>query len=194
MYYLTENDVQEIQKLRRKVNRDNLQRPREGGRDLPFRYETAYIAKTGSAIPARTGDTPGTGEVTLYDVNDDGDLETIKDAEGQDRTKDVYNPHEGPILGSSFTRIILFGNHWFIASPPTAFIAKTGSAIAAMASSTPGSGTVTLYYIDSDGDLVSAGTSVTAFNIANGEVAGDTFIQVKLCSGKWIIDFESCPA
>lgn len=45
---------------------------------LPFIHATLYIAKNGgSAIAARSGDTPGSGEVTLYRIADDGDLESM---------------------------------------------------------------------------------------------------------------------
>lgn len=78
---------------------------------------------------------------------------------------------------------------------PTAYVAKTGgSPIAALTSTTPGSGTVTLYAINDSGVLESLSETVTAYNIASGEVAADTWIQIKLCAGKWVIDFESCPA
>ena len=80
------------------------------------------------------------------------------------------------------------------------YIAKTGSAISAIAGSTPGSGTVTLYEFDSAGDLTpildvsNNAVTATAHNIAAGEVAATTFIQLKqeMATGRLIVDFEDC--
>lgn len=81
-----------------------------------------------------------------------------------------------------------------------AAIALTGgSAIAARSGTTPGSATVTLYYISSgaltaytniNGDPI----TVTAYNLATSTVAANTYIQVKreFLSGTWLIDFEDC--
>lgn len=77
----------------------------------------------------------------------------------------------------------------------TAYIAKNGgSTIAARSGTTPGSGTVTLYYIDSSNVLTSLGVTVTAYNLAGSTVAADAWLQVKLesGSGKWLVDWEDC--
>lgn len=74
-------------------------------------------------------------------------------------------------------------------------IAQTGAGgIAALSGTTPGSGVVTLYRINSDGDLESLGVSVTAYNLASSAVAANTWVQVKqeTASGRLLIDFEDC--
>jgi len=80
--------------------------------------------------------------------------------------------------------------------PSRNYICKTGSAIAAISTDTPGSGTVTIYRINSSGVLVTTGRTITAYNISGVEVAAATYIQVKeeLGSCKFIVDMEACPA
>ena len=81
------------------------------------------------------------------------------------------------------------------------YIAKTGgSTIAALAGSTPGAGTVTLYQINSSGGLETVNDdqgvalTVTAYNLASSTVAAPTWIQLKqeMVSGFYLIDFEDC--
>ena len=81
------------------------------------------------------------------------------------------------------------------------YIAKSpAGGIPAISSDTPGTASVTLYKINSDGDLVTAddqygdSVDVTAYNLASSAVAGDTYIQLKqeVASGKLLVDFEDC--
>ena len=83
------------------------------------------------------------------------------------------------------------------------FIAKTGgSGISAMSGSTPSSGTVTLYQLNSSGTLETvkddnlSDVTVTAYNIAASAVASSTWVQIKqeMSSGIFVIDFEDCGA
>ncbi len=84
---------------------------------------------------------------------------------------------------------------------PGAYIAKTGGGgIPARAGTTPGSATVTLYYIDSGGaitkktDGAGADVTVTAYNLSTTAVAANAyvFIQPELLSGKLVATWEDC--
>ena len=81
------------------------------------------------------------------------------------------------------------------------YLAKTGAGgIPAMSGGVAGSGTVTVYRIDDDDTLVEAEDSqgnaitVTAYNVSDGAVAANEYIQLKqeLASGKLLVDFENC--
>lgn len=80
-------------------------------------------------------------------------------------------------------------------SSGNARIAKTdGSGIPAMSGTTLGFGTVTLYDADEDGLLV-AGDDTVAHNLAtgaDGDVAPNTFIQLKRVDDRWLVDWEQC--
>lgn len=82
-------------------------------------------------------------------------------------------------------------------NPRYARIAKNGgTAIAAFDGTTMGSGAVTLYNASDTGVLTSAGT-VTAWNLGtgtDGPVAANAWLQVKKVDGKWLVDWEQCPA
>ena len=83
---------------------------------------------------------------------------------------------------------------------PGGYIAKTGSGgIAARSGTTPGSATVTLYYVSSGvltkrTDSSGADVTVTAYNLSTTAVAGDAYIviQPELLSGKLIATWEDC--
>lgn len=76
------------------------------------------------------------------------------------------------------------------------YIGKANVAIAARTATTPGStaDNVSLYKINSDGDLEDTGEDITAYNIAGGAVASGAYVMVKRdpFSGAWIVDFEDC--
>ena len=65
-----------------------------------------YIGKTdGSGVSAMSVDTPGTGEVTLYRKNADGDLETILDGAGNALTVDVLNLAQTAVAASTYVQV-----------------------------------------------------------------------------------------
>lgn len=79
----------------------------------------------------------------------------------------------------------------------TKYIAKTGAAIPAMetdayAHPTMGKGIVRLYRNDRDGALHRCGYAF-AFNEAPSEVAANTWIQLGVSCGQYIVDYEVCP-
>lgn len=75
---------------------------------------------------------------------------------------------------------------------PFATLAKNGaSTIPALSGTTVGSGTVTLYCL-SGTTLTSMGITVTAYNMTNGAVAANAYLQLKRVGGKWFVDVEAC--
>jgi len=74
-------------------------------------------------------------------------------------------------------------------------IAKADSSIAAMSGSNPGSGTVSLYDVDSStGALTDSTDNETAYNIAGSAVISGAWIMIRResASGLWFLDFEDC--
>lgn len=57
---------------------------------------------------------------------------------------------------------------------------------------TLGSGTVRPYFVDPNAKLIQGGFDLTAYNMTSSEVAGDTFVQLKLVAGVWMVDVEDC--
>jgi len=81
------------------------------------------------------------------------------------------------------------------------YIAKSpATGIPALSSDTPGSADVTLYRINSDGDLEQItdenndARNATVYNLSSSAVAANTYIQCKqeMASGKLLVDFEDC--
>jgi hypothetical protein len=80
---------------------------------LGLRAPTAYAAKTGaSTIPARSSNTPGSGTVTLYDLNASGVLESLG------ITETVYNKSTEAVAANAWLTITLeysrLGPKWFV--------------------------------------------------------------------------------
>lgn len=80
-----------------------------------------------------------------------------------------------------------------------AFVAKTDAAgvggrtyDATAATDTLGTGTARLYWVDQNGLLLDSGTDIDCYNMATSSVAADTFIQLKLVSGVYMVDVEDC--
>ena len=80
-----------------------------------------------------------------------------------------------------------------------AFLAKTDTAgvggrtyDAAAATDTLGTGPVRLYWVDPNGLLLDSGTDILAYNMATSAVTADTFVQLKLVSGVYMVDVEDC--
>lgn len=86
-------------------------------------------------------------------------------------------------------------------APLKCYIAKTGgSGIAARSGATPGSATVTLYYVNASGELATwndrEGTpiTVTCYNMSTTAVGNNVYIiaQQELLSGKLLAVWEDC--
>jgi hypothetical protein len=108
LYGLTAEDVRFLRELKRKeTTGENVPRPRYQRKQLPFRYDDVKWAKTGSAIPARSGVALGSGEVTIQQVNDDDEFEETEE------TKSVLNAMSSEVAADTYILIGLVGKKWF---------------------------------------------------------------------------------
>jgi hypothetical protein len=109
LYGLTAEDVRFLRELKRKeTTGENVPRPRYQRKQLPFRYDDIKIAKTGTAIPARSGTTLGSGEVTICTADDDDELTETEE------TKDAKNLTGGEVAADTYIIIALIGTKWFV--------------------------------------------------------------------------------
>ncbi len=108
LYGLTAEDVAFLRVLkRREMTAENVPRLRYQRGGAPFRYDDIKWAKTGSAIPARSGVTLGSGEVTIQSINDDDEFEATED------TKTVLNGMSAEVAADTYVMIGLVGSKWF---------------------------------------------------------------------------------
>lgn len=77
----------------------------------------------------------------------------------------------------------------------TTLVGKADSNIAAIASDVPGSGTVSIYYLDpADGKLKDSGMDVTGRNLAPQAVTAGAYIRLVQVDGFWMVTWEACSA
>lgn len=77
----------------------------------------------------------------------------------------------------------------------TTAIGKPDANIAAISSDVPGSGTVSVYYLDpADGKLKDSGMDVTGRNLAPQAVTAAAYIRLVLVDGFWMVTWEACAA
>ena len=76
------------------------------------------LAKTGAGgVTARSSDTPGTGPVTLYELDTDGDLSEKLDSNGAAVSKTCRNLSTGAVAANSYVMVsqdLLTGSYWAI--------------------------------------------------------------------------------
>lgn len=72
------------------------------------------------------------------------------------------------------------------------YIGKTDEAITARSSTTPGSGTVSLYRLDDSGDLEDTGENVTAYNLSDDAVASGAYVGLVQAAGVLWVNWEDC--
>lgn len=109
LYGLTADDLRVLREMvRQHRTAEYAARPRYQRKGLPFRYDDVKWAKTGSAIPARSGVALGSGEVTIQEVNDDDEFEATTD------TKTALNGTSGEVAADTYIIIALIGTKWFV--------------------------------------------------------------------------------
>ena len=75
----------------------------------------------------------------------------------------------------------------------TTVLGKASGSISARSSTTPGSGSMEIWY-NNAGTLTDAGFSdITVKNLSASAVTSGGYIQAKLIAGEWFVDFEDCP-
>jgi hypothetical protein len=102
LYGLTAEDVARLHVLLREFESGALHgKPRHRVQRLGPYKQQFFLAKTGSAIAARSGTTPGSGTVTLYRINDAGTLESMG------VTKMAYNITSAEVAADTYIGIEL---------------------------------------------------------------------------------------
>ena len=167
--------------------------------------EDHVLVKVTEEITPRVTTTLGKGKADVQDIEiDSSDVATFADATevvsyGADPTNrniDIYNDSLIPIPIDSIIRVSrnFKSGAWMPSMEVQTAIAKTIGGISARSGTTAGSGTVDIYYLTSAGVLTDTGESVSAYNIAGGNVNGSTFITIKRVEGSpfWVVDMEDC--
>jgi hypothetical protein len=153
--------------------------------------ENATLVKVTEMITGRTTTQLGSGKAEVWNVDDDGKLEDAARDE-----LDIYNDSLIPIPVDSYIRVSrnFRSGLWMPSMEVQTAIAKTTGGISARSGTTAGSGTVDVYYLTSAGVLTNTGKTVSAYNIAGGNVNGSTFITIKRVEGSpfWVVDMEDC--
>lgn len=167
--------------------------------------EDSVLVKVTEQIEPRVTTTLGKGKADVQEITiDDSDVATFKDAKEvksyggteENRNIDIYNDSLIPIPVDSYIRVSrnYLSGAWMPTNGVQTAIAKTDGAIVARSGTTAGSGTVNIYYMTAAGVLTDTGKTVTAYNIAGGQIQATTFITIKRMEAApyWVIDMEDC--
>jgi hypothetical protein len=153
--------------------------------------EEAVLVKVTELVTGRSTTQLGSGKAEVWDVSSEGKL-----TDAQRDELDIYNDSLVPIPVDSYIRVSrnFRSGLWLPVISLQTAIAKTVGGIAARSGTTAGSGTVSIYYMTSAGVLTDTGESVTAYNIAGGQIQATTFITIKRMEGApfWVVDMEDC--
>ncbi len=74
----------------------------------------------------------------------------------------------------------------------TSIVGKAPSGIAALSGTTPGTGTVDVYFLNEVGVLTASTTQVTGYNTSSSAVAAGVWLQLKSWGSRWLVDVEDC--
>ena len=100
--------LEAIRQIRRIV-REEMLTPRPASRTptvQPTPPNAIYAGYTGvGGIAAQSGDTPGSAAVTIKQLGASGDWETVKDGDGSDLTRTVYNMSQSAVAASAYVQI-----------------------------------------------------------------------------------------
>jgi len=133
------------------------------------------------------GGKPGHGMAYLVDY--DGN------ATNQDNSDsiDVQNLSPLPIGGPALVELILIGEHWFFAHPPTMVHAKVASQISPCAGNTPGTGMVQPYN-DSGGTITSIGSQLFTKSWYKVTAQVGQYCTVSWIDGEVWLEVLDCPS
>lgn len=158
-----------------------------------------YVKITEIVTPA-SGGVLGTGKAVVQEF--DVDEKTVSNqtkvesygAEKTDRTIDVYNESQIPVMVDSIVLCFRdFKSGLFIIEPIQTAVGKAPNGISARSGTTAGSGQVDIYTIIA-GVFTYSGYGLTAYNIADGAVSGGQHVMIKRnASGSyWFVDMAEC--
>ena len=159
-----------------------------------------YVKITEIVTPA-SGGVLGTGKAVVqeFDVDDKTASNQTKvesyGAEKTDRTIDVYNESQIPVMVGSIVLCFRdFKSGLFIIEPIQTAIGKAPNGISARGSTTAGSGQVDIFYINSSNVLTYSGYGLTAYNLAAAAVAEGQHVTIKRnANGSyWFVDMAEC--
>ena len=157
-----------------------------------------YVKITEMVTPASDG-VLGTGKAVVQEFNVDN--KTVSNqtkvesygAEKTDRTIDVYNESQIPVMVDSIVLCFRdFKSGLFILEPIQTAIAKSNG-ISGRSGTTAGSGTASIYYLDGS-TLTDTSHDLTVYNIADATIASGAWITIKRnANGSyWYVDMEAC--
>lgn len=161
-----------------------------------------YVKITEMVTPASDG-VLGTGKAVVQEFNVDN--KTVSNqtkvesygAEKTDRTIDVYNESQIPVMVDSIVLCFRdFKSGLFILEPIQTAIAKSNGITARTDTEgvfTAGSGTASIYYLDGS-TLTDTSHDLTVYNIADATIASGAWITIKRnANGSyWYVDMEAC--
>jgi len=158
-----------------------------------------YVKVTELVTPAEDG-VLGTGKAVVQEFDKEDKTvgnQTRREEYGgpdEDREIDVYNESQIPVFVNSIVlcfRDVKSG--LFILEPIQTAIGKAPNGISARSGTSAGSGQVDFYYL-SDGALTYSGYGLTAYNIADGAVAGGQYVMIKRNANgnNWYVDMAEC--
>ena len=157
-----------------------------------------YVKITEIVTPATDG-VLGTGKAVVQEF--DVEEKTVSNqtkvesygAEKTDRTIDVYNESQIPVMVDSIVLCFRdFKSGLFIIEPIQTAIAKSNG-ISGRSGTTAGSGTASIYYLDGSA-LTDTSHDLTVYNIADATIASGAWITIKRNANgsNWFVDMEAC--
>jgi len=162
--------------------------------------ENIIYAKITEIVTPASGGVLGTGKAVVqeFDVDEKTASNQTKvesyGAEKAVRTIDVYNESQIPVMVDSIVLCFRdFKSGLFIIEPIQTAVGKAPNGISARSGTTLGSGQVDIYAIIG-GVFTYSGYGLTAYNIADGAVAGGQHVMIKRnASGSyWFVDMAEC--
>ena len=179
----------QVRQLQAKANRSQSQVAIEN---------IVYVKITEMVTPASDG-VLGSGKAVVqeFDVDEKTASNQTKvesyGAEKTDRTIDVYNESQIPVIVDSVVLCFRdFKSGLFIIEPIQTAIAKSNG-ISGRSGTTAGTGTDSIYYLNGS-TLTDTSHDLTVYNIADATIASGAWITIKRnANGSyWYVDMEAC--
>lgn len=107
-FMLDARSIAAIERVVRRVLETDGRKPAERRHGRMF-SQNKFFAKTIDAIPARSGDAMGNGEVTMYKSDDSGNLTPVE-IEGDEETRTAYNLASEEVAADTYIQVVRIGN------------------------------------------------------------------------------------